>query len=134
MNHPTSHVRSGAYVLGVLIIIAVLGARISDRYIETRSQQRLERLHYNCEDFIGAEERLACGAKIPFAKIDQYELERIPGVSMKSSSNLLAAREEIIQKSMKYKSTDNYKSLELAYGIGPKRAKKLKEFIELDRR
>jgi|GEM_PF-1849123 len=133
-SHRPTNARTSAQALALIIVCAALGLLILQHYQSYRSRKAMGRLRYNCEDFGDSEQRLACGAKIIFAYADKYDLERIPGVADRTSSELLAAKTEILAHAAQGPSIDAYKGLERAYGVGPKKAKKLREYLEIGAR
>ena len=79
-----------------------------------------------------SESRLAMGAKIPLRTADQFDLELIPGISSKLSTNILKRRDEILKYARGKKPSDHAKALEKAHGIGEKSAQKLYRYLDLE--
>lgn len=79
-----------------------------------------------------SESQLARGEKLLFSKLGQSDLEMLPGLSSTLSKRIIESREMIIEEANTLSDEEQFKALELVYGIGVKTAKKLQQWIQLD--
>lgn len=79
-----------------------------------------------------AESMMASGERIPLRAATLYDLILISGISDTTAMNILTKRDEILALSESKTEPHKHKALELAKGIGVKKAHHLSSLITLD--
>lgn len=82
--------------------------------------------------FEDAESRLATSQKFTLAQADIYDLELIPRISDKLALRIMNQKEQILEQAAILPLNLRYKALELVYGIGPKTALTLNNYLDLN--
>ena len=122
MNSVTRTILAHCLLYGV-IATGVWVVHYHNNHFEFPSPQAL----YAITVISNAESRLARGERIPYATCSQYDLELIPRVSDSLSTRLIAERERVLELALRGVSPQH--ALEAIYGVGPKTAQRLREYI-----
>lgn len=126
--------------LFALILIAILTRNSMLNFQGKITEQELQRYNTALKDFINeksdcqnyAEQILALGQKLKFRTCELYSLELIPKISDKIGLRLLAQKFQILGIAASLQQTEKYQALEVVYGIGPKEARRLGEYLSLE--
>lgn len=82
--------------------------------------------------FEDAETRLATSQMFSLAQADIYDLELIPRISDRLALRIMKEKERILEHAASLPYELRYKALEIVYGIGPKTALTLNNYLDLN--
>lgn len=120
-----------------LLITAILALRWSLQQISAAATLEpgvsISQLFARSEgrDRSDSESLLASGVLLPLQAADLYSLELLPGISDRMAHEILAVRDAILRQARGLPCETRYRALELAHGIGEKRALSLSHHLQL---
>ena len=122
-------------MLYVAFLFTALGAVISLRLLSRAAGYFGARddSYHPCAEQLDAESRLALGGKMRFESAEIYELELVPGISDSLAQNILRKKAAILFEAERLPEEKQSKALELAHGVGEKRAESLLRYLDLSR-
>ena len=119
-----------AYLKLSLVLILAFLIRYALHFCGEKSSH-LELLH-NIEAINDPEGCLARGARLRLSKANMWALELIPGISDTLADNILTRRKYVRHVAPHLTEGTRHTALEVVHGLGPKSARKLGKYIEID--
>lgn len=116
------------YSLIVMLLLPLIALKVYQDYFLSYKidlNTLLEKKELDCES------SFAIGKTVSLAKLDQYCLELLPGISTIKAKKILASRAELLEAASNTPYRKRCQLLTKIHGIGPIGAKKLCEYLHL---